>query len=427
MVSILRLRRRRRRVNVTRLFCLLLTIGICARAQQPAQDWQSEVRAYSRAQDWTKAFQVVNAVLARSPGDIEARAWRAWLLLWSGDVAHAETEFLSLTKDAANDPDMWEGLASVYGRQARWTDALQTLDIAIRLDPRRADLRAERARALRALNRRNEARTEFRRVLEMDPSSAEARAGLLSLESPLRNELRVGTDTDLLNYTGNYEGQWVSLVSHWNSHWDTSVSGNFFERGGFEADKVMGSITGKSPSWGALTVGAAVGHDNGIIPRSEAFFGYDRGWRVSEDKFFRGFELTYDQHWYWYSSARILTTTGGTLVYFPREWSWSFALTGERNVFSGLPPAWRPSGISRLNFPLAHWGERHLSGNILYAVGTEDFALLDQIGSFASQTYGGGLRFEFSSRQDVTGYGAFQQRTQDHTDASFGFSYGIHF
>jgi hypothetical protein len=99
-----------------------------------------------------------------------------------------------------------------------------------------------------------------------------------------------------------------------------------------------------------------------------------------------------------------------------------------RNSFPGLPVDWIPSGTSRLTFPLQHWsGGRALSGNVFFAVGSEDFALIDQIGSFASQTYGGGLRFQVSDRQDVTGYSAFQQRTQNRADTTFGLSYGIHF
>jgi hypothetical protein len=83
--------------------------------------------------------------------------------------------------------------------------------------------------------------------------------------------------------------------------------------------------------------------------------------------------------------------------------------------------------MTRLSFPLAHSGERRLSGNIFYAVGSEDFAQVDQIGRFASQTYGGGLRFQVNARQDITGYGSYQKRTQDRTDTAFGLSYGIHF
>jgi hypothetical protein len=83
--------------------------------------------------------------------------------------------------------------------------------------------------------------------------------------------------------------------------------------------------------------------------------------------------------------------------------------------------------MTRLGFPLAKWGEKRLSGNEFFAAGTEDFAQIDQIGRFASQTYGGGLRYQINARQDVTGSASYQKRSQDRTDIGFGLSYGIHF
>jgi hypothetical protein len=83
--------------------------------------------------------------------------------------------------------------------------------------------------------------------------------------------------------------------------------------------------------------------------------------------------------------------------------------------------------MTRLGFPIAGWEQRHLKGNVFFAVGTENFAKADQIGKFSSQTYGGGLRFQFTKRQDVTGFAAYQKRTQDRTESSFGFTYGIRF
>jgi len=83
--------------------------------------------------------------------------------------------------------------------------------------------------------------------------------------------------------------------------------------------------------------------------------------------------------------------------------------------------------MTRLGFPLANWGERRLSGNVSFAAGTEDFTQIDQIGRFASQTYGGELRIQINARQDVTGYASYQKRTQSRTDTNFGLSYGIRF
>jgi hypothetical protein len=174
-------------------------------------------------------------------------------------------------------------------------------------------------------------------------------------------------------------------------------------------------------------VGGAIGHDNAVIPKSEAFFELDHAWKSGQTNFVRGIEFVYGQHWYWYQSSRILTLSGTTIIYLPQEWTVSLGAIGARSAFSGTDAEWRPSGITRLGFPLARWSAQRLSGNLFFAAGSEDFAQVDLIGRFASQTYGGGLKLQINARQDVTGYGSYQKRTQDRTDASFGFSYAIHF
>src|SRR5260370_2192896 len=141
-----------------------------------------------------------------------------------------------------------------------------------------------------------------------------------------------------------------------------------------------------------MTVGGAVGHDNAVIPKSEAFFDADHGWKISEANFARSVEFVYGQHWCWYQQSRILTLNGATILYLPREWTLSLGATGARSAFSGTGAEWRPSGIGRLGFPLAHWGERGLSGNVFFAAGTENFAQVDQIGGVSSATHSGGPR-----------------------------------
>jgi len=395
--------------------------------QDRPPDWQAQVRKYAEAQDWKSALRIVDQEVSRAPQDMDVRAWRARVLAWSGQLADAEKEYLEIVKVSRTDPDNWMGLAGVYLREGRAEDALRALDRAVELDPKRADLRAARARALRAMGERNDARTEFQRALNLDPTSTEARVGLISLRREPRNELRFGQDNDLFNFADANHDEWVSLVSRWNSYWTTSVAGDFYQRGGADAGKFVGSVTRRQPKWGALTLGGAIGHDNAVIPKSEAFFDLDHGWKISEANFVRAVEFDYGQHWYWYRAARILTLNGTTIVSFPQEWTLSLGATGARSAFSGTGAEWRPSGIGRLGFPVTHWGDRGLSGNIFFAAGTENFAQVDQVGRFASQTYGGGLRFQLSARQDVTGYAAYQKRTQNRTDTSFGLSYGIHF
>lgn len=398
-----------------------------ALAQMPTSTWQEEARKCAEAQDWTTAMSIVEREIARAPQDMDIRAWRARVLLWSGKLAEAEHEYHEILIAVPNDPDNWMALANVYSREDRTQNALQALDRAVELDPKRADLHAARARALRAAGHLKEAKLEFRRALELDPTSQEAELGLVSLRSGPRNEIRVGMNTDLLSFAGPNDLEGVSFTSHWTSRWTTNVSGNFYQRAGTDAETFIASMTAKLPTMGALTVGGAAAHDNGVIPKDEAFFNYDEGWKLADRTPVRGVEIIYGQHWYWYTTARILTLNEMTLFYLPHDWTWSLALTGARSHFSGTDAEWRPSGLTRLGFPLSAWDERRLQGNVFFAAGTENFAQVDQIGQFSSQTYGGGLRFQLTERHDVTGFAASQKRTQDRTQTSFGFTYGFRF
>jgi len=395
--------------------------------QQSTSTWQEEARACAEAGDWPSAMGIVEREVARAPKDMDIRAWRARILLWSGKLADAEIEYQRILSAIPNDPDNWAGLGNVYLQEGRTREALQALNRAEELDPKRADIRAQRGRALRALGAENGAKLEFSRAVELDPANAEGRAGLLSLRDEPRHELRVGVNTDFFNFAGANQDEGLTFTSKWTPRWRTSVSAAGYHWGGMNAEKVVASLTGKLPGWGALTVGGATAHDNGVIPKDEGFFDYDQGFRLHGSKFLRGVEIVYGQHWYWYTTARILTINETTLFYLPRDWTWSLGLTGARSHFSGTGAEWRPSGMTRLGFPITRWEERRLGGNVFFAVGTENFAQVDQIGEFSSQTYGGGLRLQLTARQDVTGFAAYQRRSQDRTESSFGFTYGIRF
>ena len=351
--------------------------------QSQAPDWQTQVRKYAEAKDWNSAMRLVEGQIARAPQDMDVRTWRACVLAWSGKIPEAEKEYLEILKVSRTDADNWMGLASVYLREGKVSEAQRAISTAEELDPKRSDIHAARARILRAEGERKEAQSEFLYALHLDPGSTEAREGLTSVRRGAQHELRFGQDDDLLSYSAGFHDEFLNVVSQWISHWTTSVAGNFYQRSGAEAGKFVASITRRQSKWGALTVGGAAGHDNAVIPKSEAFLDLDHGWKTGETEFVRG--------------------------------------------VSGTNAEWRPSGVGRLGFPLTHGGDRRLSGNVSFAAGTENFAIVDQIGSFASQTYGGGLRLQITDRQDLTGFAGYQKRTENRTDTSFGLSYGIRF
>jgi len=405
----------------------MLVLNSISWGQQATADWQVELRRCADAHEWGAAMSIVDREKAQAPKDLSVKAWRARILTWSGQLAEGEKEYREVIAAAPSDPDNWMGLAGVYFKEGQIQDALRAASRAVELDPNRADLRVARGRLLRAAGESGKAKLDFQKALDLDPASVEARAGIQSFRDEPKHELRFGTNTDLFNFAdANHDGG-VSLNSRWTPSWRTNVASNFYQVFGKDAAKFVASVTGSLPRRGGLTVGGATAHDNSVIPKLEAFFDYDYGWKVADNGLLRGVEIVYTQHWYWYTTARIMTLTGSTIVYLPHEWRWSVGLTGGMSHFSGTAAEWRPSGMTRLGFPITTWGSRRLGGNLFFATGTEDFAQADQIGRFSSHTYGGGLRFQLTLRQDLGGFAAYQKRTQDRTDTSFGFTYGIHF
>lgn len=396
-------------------------------ARGPADDWSARLRQYAEAQNWPAALNLVNRQLALAPADMDLHAWRARLLTWSGQLREAEQEYQEILRATRTDPDVWLGLSSVYLRERKFKQAQRAIDAAQSLDPSRADIHAAHGRILLSAGRRNDARREFQRALALDPASAEARAGLLATRGEPKQQLRFGQQTDFLSYADSIHDEYAALNSQWTPRWTTTASGHFYQYYGLQAEKLLASVTRRQPRFAAITIGGAISHDNSVIPRSEALCGLDRGWKISDAGFVRGVEFNYEQHWYWYESARILALSGTAIFYLPQDWILSLGATGARSTFSAGDYEWKPSETSRLEFPIARWGEMRLLGNFAFSVDTEDFAQVNQIGRLASQTYGSGLRFRMTPRQDVSEYVTYQKWTQNRSDVGFGLSYDIHF
>ena len=393
----------------TWLFCFL------AWGQPSDVTWQEDVLRSVQAKDWAAAFLIVDREVALAPKDMDVLAWRARLLTWSGKLSEAEVEYQIILTASPSDPDNWMGLATVYSRQGRFKEALEALNHAVALDPKRADLCVARDNALQVLSSRKDATNDHERT------------AIVASRSETKQEILLGTESDFFNYTNANQDEGLILMSQWTSHWRTSMGIDGYQWDGTPAEKLFASLTRKSERWGALTAGGAAAHDNGVIPRHEVWFDYDHGLKLSGTNLLRGVEFDYGQHWYWYSTARILTVNESTLFYLPRDWTWSLGLTGARSQFSGTGSEWRPSGVTRLGFPIAHLENHPLGGNVFFAAGTENFAQINQIGQFSSQTYGGGLRLRLSERQDITSVVGYQRRTQNRTELSLGLAYALYF
>jgi tetratricopeptide (TPR) repeat protein len=389
---------------------------------QTAGDWQQRVRNEVKDHHLDAATTIVDQRLVDAPEDLEALGWRGRLLAWKGRWSDGEAEYELVLEKVPDDIDMLTGLADVLLWQQKYSEALRVLDRARTISPSDPAILAQRARVLSLLGRTREARSEYLKTLQFDPKNQDARANLAGLREETNHELRVGEDVDFFNYTDAAQTQSVSLRSHWNPRWSTVFGVSTYQRFGQDAVKFLGSTAFHITPQDWISVGSAVASAQDIVPTNEAFFEYGHGFRLV-NRWVRGLESSYQQHWFWYQGAHVLTLATNQIVYLPRDWTWSLNVTGARTGFVGTPIDWAPSGWTKLGFPLRH----RVTGNLFFAVGSENFAQIDQIGRFSAHTYGGGLRYQFAAQQDINGYVARQTRTQGQIDTSFGLSYGIHF
>ncbi len=402
---------------------MLLLAAAMTAAQQPA-DWQSRVRSEVEKKDLDHAMALVEEQLERNPQDLEARAWRARLLSWKGDWPRAEVEYRSVLAAAPNDTDILLGLADVLIWQNKLQEALTVLERARSLSPQQREVLLRRARVLTRLNRVQEARQQYRSLLSWNAGDTEARAGLASLPDSYRHELRVGSDTDAFNFADTATAQGMILISRWNSRWITEVAFNSYQRFGAEAYLATGRVSRKLGANDWVAVGGGVGHDEDVIARRTALVEYGHAFALGKTALVRGMELTVRHQWLWYSQSQVRAFTGSALLYLPRDWTWSLTVTAARSSFPVVGTEWQPSGNTRLSFPL---GLPALRGTLGFALGTENFAKVDEIGRFSARTYSGGLRYQLTRTQDVGGYFAYQNRSQQRTQTSFGLTYGIRF
>lgn len=400
--------------------CVLLA-GIGLHAQEA--DWLSMVRSEVARQNLDGATNLVEQRLRASPGDLEAHAWRARLLAWTGRWPEAEAEYRLVLQKAPSDTEIMAGLADVLAWQGKLEAALSVLDRARSILPLQTSTLNRRARLLARLKRPQEARVEYQAALRLDANDGEARAGLASLAGEARHELRFGLDADTFNYTDTAASQSVVLISHWNSRWSTTLSSTTYQRFGANAERLTARLNRRlGNNW--FTVGGGAGHDEGVIPRRELALEYGRVFRIGGKGLVRGIEFSLGPQWFWYRDSRAFTLTSAAAFYLPHDWMWSLTVVAARSSFPVAGVEWQPAGSTRLAFPIH---SERLRGYLGFAVGTENFVKADEVGRFSARTFFGGLKYRINAAQDVGAYLAHQERSQQRTQTSMGFSYGIRF
>jgi Tetratricopeptide repeat len=421
MVRIVRCENVTSRVHLCALALVLLAgnAGLC---QQNRPDWQQKVHEKVQLHQIEAALALVDERLGEDAADMEAHAWRGRLLAWQGHWAAAESEYRRVLERFPADIEVLCGLADVLLWQGKSKQALAVINQARPIEPTEPEILLRRARILEALQHTSEARSQYGEILRLHPENQDAKKAWARLSAEHKNELRVGADGSAFNDIGPAEDQQIYVTSHWTDRLSTSFETGFSQRFGQTAEDFLGSVSFRFTKGDWLTGGSGFANHQSISPESEMFFEYGHGLRFSSSRI-RGVEASYQQHWFWYQGAHVLTLNCAQIYYLPEDWTWTLSVTGARSGFAGTGIEWVPSGYTRLGFPI----HRNLSGDLTFGNGTEDFAQIDQIGRFSARTYAGGLKYRFSPTQDIGGYIAVQDRSSGETQHNFGASYGFRF
>ena len=403
------------------LACLLIFSGVLV-AQTEVSEWQQTVRDLTGVGRNADAFHVVENRLQQFPQDLEAHGWRGRLLAWRGDFQSAEAEYRLILLRVPQDGDILISLSDVLLWQKKYDEALEVIDRAGVIAPANVEVMSRRARLLFLLDRVPESREQYRSLLLSDPFNRGAGAALAEAAESRRNDLRIGEELDILSYAGNTESQIVSLTSRWNQRWTTLFAITSNEMFGEKAVRVGGGAAFRFRKNDWVRMEAGIASPQNITSERDALLEYGHGFKFS-NPVVRGFETSYQQRWLWYRGARVLTFAGTEIVYLPREWLWALSVTRARTCFLVTGCALVPSGSTKITFPLT----RTLSGNLLYAVGSENFSRIDQIGRISAHSYGGGARYQLSDLQDLITSLVVQKRQSGQTQISLGITYGLRF
>jgi tetratricopeptide (TPR) repeat protein len=385
-------------------------------------DWQQQVRSAVEHHHIPAALAVVDHRLAAAPDDMEARAWRGRLLAWAGRWTEAEAEYQQVLNKFPDDVDVLTGLTDVLLWQQKYSEALAVLERARGVAPQNPEVLVRRARLFALLERTSEARAQFLAVLTSDPSNPAAVTGLASLAGISKYELRIGEEADSFDYTQDAYVETITLTAHLNRTWTTTIGVSPYHLFGENAVKIWAEAAYRFHQNNWVRVLGAGANPQDVVPENEALIEYGHGFRFS-NAWVKGLESSYQEHSLWYRGAQVVSLNTTQIAYLPNQWTWTLSVTGAHTRFAGGESDWVPSGSARLGIPLI----RSLAGNLLFAVGAENFAQVDQIGRLSARTYGGGLRYRFAESQDVTAFVARQDREYGQKQTSLGLSYGIRF
>ena len=141
------------------------------------QGYESEIDSYRQAHDYDKATQAAREAVAKEPKD---RGMKVLLAMQLADNGHAEEGIAlanTLLTKGPTDYQVYRALATMYTRLRKWKEAADSINQAEQLANKpeeKFDVHFLRGTLLERQERLNEAESEFRAALAIDPKNPNA-------------------------------------------------------------------------------------------------------------------------------------------------------------------------------------------------------------------------------------------------------------
>ena len=376
-------------------------------------EWVAQVRQEVAANDLKRAATIVKARLDAYPDDLDAQAWRARILSWTGHLPEAEALYQQVLRRAPNDVDVLLGLADVLFWEGKIRESSGVLDHAEQVQPSSREIEERRTRVQAAMRDHNSG------VAGNDNGTARPEPHSTDL---YRYSVIIGSQADLFNYSDAAQTQNIGFSIAWNSRWNSTFSGSSYRRVGQAAEQLSTGVSYRPDANQTFSVSFGGTSHQQIAPIRQITADYDRGthWRIG---LLRGVEFTAHCSALWFDSSRVSILGGSAVAYLPKDWWLTFVGNAARTKFAGLSPTWSPSLSTKVSAPVFP----RLRAEAGFGVGAENYSSVDQIGRISARTYAGGVHYSLTRAQSFSTWMAYQQRSGGITQTSIGCGYAFHF
>jgi hypothetical protein len=376
-------------------------------------DWVSQVRQKVAANDLKRASEIVSVRLAAHPNDLEAKAWHARILSWTGHLPEAEAAYQDVLRQAPNDADVLLGLADVLFWERKLPDASAELDRAEQVRGSGREIQERRTRVQAAMQNQNAGLIrEYKGSALGEPRTRDVH----------RYSVVVGSQTDLFNYSDAAQTESIDFATEWSSHWTSNFSTRTYRRLKQTAEQLSTGVTYRLRDNQSLSVTFAAASRQRVAPIRQITVDYDRGTRL-QIGMLKGLEITAHSSQVRFDGSQVLIIGGTAIAYVPRDWWLIFIGNTARSKFTGLSPAWSPSWSTKVSAPVCS----RLRADVGFGIGAENYSSLDQIGRISAHTYTGGARYSMTAAQYFSAFVVYQRRAHGLAQMSIGGGYGVHF